>query len=127
MRNICQWNGHSRAEFISFGEYICIKKSLADNTHSEVGHMLVDIDHAMIGPGLLNLLAVASHNPGIAGNMTWLKRWGHDLALVAVKVTFATEDAIANYWTKGIMNCQAFIEIIGMLDENAMDMLWFIE
>ena len=127
MRNVRKSNGHGRAEFVGFGENIRIKKSFADNTHCDVCHVLVDIDNAIIEPDLLNLFAVVSHSPGIAGNMTWLERWGHDFALMAVEITFATEDAIADYGTKGIMNCQAFIKVIGMLDQDAMDMRWFIE
>ena len=127
MRNVRKSNGHSRAEFVGFGEYISIKKSIADYTHCDVSHVLVDIDNALIMPGLLNLFAVVPHNIGITYNMAWLERWGHDLALMTVKITFATEDAIADYGTKGIMNCQAFIKVIGMLDQDAMDMLWFIE
>src|SRR5947208_1244693 len=116
MRNILNSNGHGRAEFVSFGEHISVKKSFADNTHRDIGHVLVDIDNAIIEPGLLNLFAVVSYSLGITGNMPWLERWGHDLALMAVEITFATEDTIANDGTKGIMNCQAFIKVIGMLD-----------
>ena len=116
MRSILKSNGHGRTELVGFGENIGIKKSLADNTHCNVGHLLVDIDNALIMPGLLNLFAVLSHSLSIADNMTWLERWGHDLALMTVEITFATEDAIADYWTKSIMNCQAFIKVISMLD-----------
>src|SRR6266487_3672341 len=116
MRNICKSDGHGRAEFVGFGENIGVKKSFADNTHCDVGHVLVDIDNAIIEPGLLNLFAVVSHNFSIADNMTWLERWGHDFALMAVEITFATKDAIADYRAKGIMNRQAFIKVIGMFD-----------
>ena len=115
------------AKFVCFGENFGIKKSFADNTHCKVGHVLVDIDNAIIGPCLLNLLAVISHSLGIADYVAWLERRGHDLALVAVEITFATEDAITDYGTKGIMHCQTFVKVIGMLDENAMDMLRLIE
>jgi hypothetical protein len=95
---------------------VSIKKSFADNTHCKVSHVLVDVDKTIIGPCLLNLLTVMSHSLGIADNMAWLEWRGHDLALMAVEFTFATEDAIADYGTEGIMHCQTFIKVIGMLD-----------
>src|SRR5207244_12560583 len=105
-----------RAWFTRFSENISIRMSFANNTHCCVCLVLVDIDNAIIEPGLLNLFAVVSHSLGIAVNMTWLERWGHDFALMAVEITFATKDAIADYGAKGIMNCQAFIKVIGMFD-----------
>ena len=80
-----------------------------------------------IKPGLLDLFTVVSHDAGVAGNMAWLERWRHELALVAVEIAFATEDTITNCGTKGTMNGDAFVEVIGMFDQNALDVLGFVE
>ena len=56
-----------------------------------------------------------------------VERWGHELALVTVKIAFATEDAITNRGTKEMMDGDAFVEVIGMVDQNALDMLWCVE
>src|SRR5205823_2119991 len=54
-------------------------------------------------------------------------RWGYELTLMTVEITFATEDAVTNRGAKGIMDCHSFVEVIGMFDENALHMFWFIE
>jgi|GEM_PF-4793064 len=59
--------------------------------------------------------------------MAWLKGRRHELALVAVKIAFATKDTVTNGWAKSIMDCHTFVEVIGMLDQNAMNMLRFVE
>src|SRR5260370_33660964 len=127
MRNVRKSNGHGRAEFVGFGENISIKKCFTDDAHGEVGHLLIDIDNGIIRPGLLNLFAVMSHDTSIAGNMTRLERWGHELTLATMEFSFATEYAITYNGTEGIMNCQAFVEAISMLDQNTTDILWPIE
>ncbi len=38
-----------------------------------------------------------------------------------------TEDAVANQGAKGIMDCHTFVEVIGVLDQNALYVLWFVE
>src|SRR5574340_283745 len=97
VRDISKSSGHGHAKFTGFGEYIGIKKGLTDNTHGDVRHLLVDIDHAIVAPGSLNLLPVVSENACIIDNMAWLEGWRHDLALAAVEVAFAAEDAVADY------------------------------
>jgi len=87
----------------------------------------IDINDGPISPTLLDLLAKVSHDVGIAGNMAWLERWGYQLALVAVKIAFAAEDAITNHGAKDMMDGQAFVEVIGMFDQDALDVLWFVE
>ena len=89
--------------------------------------MPVDVNDGIIRPGLLDLFAVMAHDAGIAGNVAWLERWSHELALLTVEIAFATEDAVTNHGAKGIMDSQSFIEVIGMFNQNAMDMLWFVE
>ena len=118
---------HGRAKFIGFGEDIGIKEYFADDAHGEIGHVLIDVNHRPIGPGLLNVLAVMPHNVGIASNMAWLERWGHELALVTVEITFATRNAITDDGTTERMDGSAFVEVIGMFDQNAVDMLWCVE
>src|SRR5258708_10627887 len=127
MRHILSGDGRSCAEFVGFGEDICIKEHLADDTHSEVGHLLINVNRDTIRPGLLDLLTVMSHDIGIAGNMAWLKGWRHELALVTVEIASATEDAVTDDGTEDIMDCQAFVEVIGVFDQNAMDVFWFVE
>ncbi len=92
---------------------------LRGDAHSDTGHLLIDVYSCVISPGLLNLLAIFTNDLGITGHMTGLERWRHKLALVMVEVTSATEDAITDD--------HPFVEVIGMLDQNAMDMLWLIK
>ena len=127
LRSILHDDGHGRAQFVGFGEDVGVKERFADDAHGEIGHLPIDINDAPIRPGLLNLLAVVSHEVGIAGNMTRLERGGHELALVTVEIALATEDAITNHRAKAVMDCQAFVEVIGMFDQNAVDMLWCVE
>ena len=127
MRGVFSGDGHGCAKFAGLGENIGVKECLANDAHSDVGHLPIDINDATISPGLLNLLAIMSHDASIAGNMTWLERWSHEFTLVTMEITFATEDAIADYWTKGIMDGYALIKVIGMLDKNAVDVLWSVE
>ncbi len=127
MGYIFKGGGHGYTEFVGFGEYIGIKKRLTNNAHGDVRHLLVDIDNAIVAPGLLDLLTIVSEYICIAHNMTELEGRRHDFALATMKLAFAAEDAIAEDGTEGIMYCQTFIEVIGMLDENTMDVLRFIE
>jgi len=59
--------------------------------------------------------------------MAWLEGRRHELALVTVEIALAAEDTITDYGPEDIMNCQAFVEVIGVFDQNAMDVLWFVE
>ena len=59
--------------------------------------------------------------------MARLERWGHQLALVAAEIAFATEDAITNHGAKDMMDGLALVEVIGMFDQDAMDVLRFVE
>jgi hypothetical protein len=127
VRNILSGNGHGRTEFVCLGEDVGVKERFANDAHGQVGHLLVDVNAATIKPGLLDMLAVMAHDAGIAGNVAWLEGWGHELALLTVEIAFATEDAVTNHRAKGIMDGQPFIEVIGMFNQNAMDMLWFVE
>src|SRR5260370_16173216 len=127
MRNILHGDGHGSTQFVGFGEDVSVKERFADDAHGEVGHLPVDINAGTISPGLLNLLAVISHDINIADNMAWLKGRRHKLALVTVEIALATEDAITDYGPDQIMHCQAFVEVIGVFDQNAMDVLWFVE
>jgi len=44
-----------------------------------------------------------------------------------MEITFACEDAIAQSGAKGIMNGYTFVEVIGMFDQNTMDVLWLVK
>src|SRR5690349_24432786 len=103
MRDIFHGDRHGCAKFVGFSEDIGVKECFANDTHGDVGHMSIHINSDTIGPGLLNLLAVEAHNIGIAGDMTWLERWGHKFTLVTMEIAFATEDAVTYDRTKGIM------------------------
>ena len=46
---------------------------------------------------------------------------------MTVEIALATEDAIAKERAQEFMDGHAFVEIIGMFDQNAMNMLRFIE
>src|SRR5260370_5298627 len=127
MRNILHGDGHGRAQFVGFGEAVSDKERFAEDAHGEIGHLPVDVNAGTISPGLLNLLAVISHDINIADNMAWLEGRRHQLALVTVEIALATEDAITDYGPEEIMNCQAFVEVIGVFDQNAMDVLWCVE
>src|SRR5437588_9155713 len=127
MRDILVGDGHGCAKFAGFGEDVGVKEGFADDAHSEVGHLLVDVNDASIRPGLLDLFAVVSHDLGITGNMAWLEGRSYELALVTVEITFATEDAVTNCGAGGIMYGDAFVEVVGMFDQNALDVLWFVE
>src|SRR5437588_7133236 len=116
MRDILVGDGHGCTKFAGFGEDVGVKEGFADDAHGEVGHLLVDVNDASIRPGLLDLLAIVSHDVGIAGNMAWLEGRSYELALVAVEIAFATEDAVTNGGAEGIMNGDAFVEVIGMFD-----------
>ena len=100
VREIRNGGGHRCAKFIGFGKDIGIKERFADDAHGEIGHVLIDINHRTIGPGLLDVLAVMAHVSGVASNMAWLEGWSHELTLVTMEITFATEDAIPNDRTK---------------------------
>ena len=127
MRHVLVDDGHSCAEFVGFGEDVGVKERFADDAHREVGHVPIDIDDGPIGPTLLDVLAILSHDVGIASNMAWLERWGHQLALVTVEIALAAEDAIPNHGTKDMVDGQAFVEVVGMFDQDALDVLWFVE
>ena len=127
VREIRHGGGHRCAKFIGFGKNIGIKERFTDDAHGKIGHVLIDINHRTIGPGLLDVLAVMTYDSGVASNMAWLEGWGHELALVTMEITFATGDAIPNDRTTKRMDDSALVEVIGMFDQNAMDMLWFVE
>src|SRR5947209_4852245 len=127
MGDVLCGHGHGGTQFVGFSEDVGVEECFADDAHSEVGHLLVNIDHAPIKPGLLNLFAVVSHNIGVASDMAWLEGWGDELALVSVEIAFATEDAVTNRGAKGIVNGYAFVEVISMFDQNAVNVLWFVE
>jgi hypothetical protein len=76
---------------------------------------------------VLDVFAVMAHEIGIAGDMTRLERWGHQLALVTVKIAFTQEEAIAENGTNECMQANTFVKIVGMFDEDAMHVLWCIE
>jgi hypothetical protein len=59
--------------------------------------------------------------------MARLEGRSHEFTLVAVELSFATENAIANGWSEGSMDCYAFVKVISMFDQNALDVLWFVE
>src|SRR6266571_413025 len=127
MRDILINDGHRRSKLIGFRENIGIKQSFPNDTHGNNGHLLVDVNDAAIGPGLRDLLAIVTHDVGIGGNVAWLEGWRHQLALVTVEIAFAAKDAITNEGTKGVVNGHAFVEVIGMFDQNAVDVFWFVE
>jgi len=127
MREIRHGDGHGRAKFIGFGKDIGVKERFADDAHGEIGHVLIDVNNCTIGPGLLHMFAVIAHDLGISGNMAWLERRGHELTLVTVEITFATGNAIPDDGTTERMDGSAFVEVIGMFDQNAVDVLWFVE
>src|SRR5947209_17594383 len=94
MCGIFRSDSHSCSQFVGFGENIGIKERLADDTHGEIGHLPININDSSIRPRLLDLLTVMSHDIGIASNVTWLEGGSYELALMTMKITFTTEDAI---------------------------------
>src|SRR5947209_6693705 len=118
MGSILRRDGHRCAQLVSFSEDIGVEEHLADDTHSQIGHLPININDSSSRPCLLDLLAVMSHDLGVASNVTWLEGWSHKLALMTMKITFATEDAITYRGTKGIMDCLTFVKVIGMFDQN---------
>jgi len=59
--------------------------------------------------------------------MPGLKGRGHELALAPVELPLAAEDAIANGGPEGMMNGYAFVEVVGMFDQNAVEVFGFVE
>src|SRR5579883_366339 len=88
---------------------------------------MIDIDHAPIRPGLLNLLAVMPHDIRVAGNMARLEGRSHQLALATVKIALAAKDAVADDRAKDFVDGQALIEIVSVFDQNALNMLRPVE
>jgi hypothetical protein len=127
MGSILKDDGQGCAKFVGFAEDVGVKKRFADDAHGQVGHLPVDVDDGTINPGLLDLFAVIAHDLGIAGNMTRLEEGSHELALATVKIALATEDAITEKGTDEFMNSHAFVEVIGMVDQNAVNVFWFVE
>src|ERR1700676_3341293 len=127
MRDKFSGDSHRGTEFVGFGDDIGIKECLANNTHSQVGHVLIDINGAPISPELLDLFAILPHDVGITGYVTWLEGGSHELALLPMEITFACKNAIAQGSAKGIMNGHTFVEVIGMFNQNTMGVLWFVE
>jgi len=126
MREILNDDSHGLAEFIGFGKDIGIKERFADDAHGEIGHGLIDVNQDPIGPGLLDVLAVITHDLSIT-NMPWLERRGHELPLVTVEIIFSTENTITANGTTERKDGFAFVEVIGMFDQNAVDVLWCVE
>jgi len=52
--------------------------------------------------------------------MPGLERRSDKLTLAAVKIALTNENAVADQWLKSFVRHLAFIEIIGMFDEEAM-------
>ena len=65
-----------------------------------------------------------SYGIDIASNLAGLEGRGHQFALPTVKLPFADEETIA---CKGLMHQPSLVKIISMLDQNALDMFWFVE
>ena len=127
MGNILCDGGHGCTKFIGLGEDIGVKERFADDAHGEIGHLLIDINDGTIRPGLLNVFTVRAHHLGIASNMARLERGSHEFPLVAVKIALATEDAIAEDRTNELLDDLAFVEVIGMFDQNTVNMFRFVE
>lgn len=108
MSNIICDSGHGCTQFVSFAEDLGVKECFADDVHREIGHLLIDINNGTISPGLLNLFSVRDYHIGITSNVARLEGGSHDFPLAAVKITLATEDAIAQYRTKNVLNDYAF-------------------
>src|SRR2546421_4803458 len=123
MRKVRKGGGHGCTKFVGFGEDVSVKERFAYDTQSEVGHLPIDINHSPISPGLLDTLAVIAHAIGITDHMAWLERWSHELTLVTVKITLAREEAIPDYRREEAMDGYAFVEVIGMFDQNAVNVL----
>jgi len=87
----------------------------------------IDVNESTIRPGLLELFAVRAHDLGIPGNLVWLEGGSHQLALMTVEIAFARGEAIPNHGTGERMDDSAFVEVIGMFDQNTVDVPWFIE
>src|SRR5215469_9211752 len=116
--------GHGCTKFVGFGKEVGGKERFADDTHGEIDHLLIEINDGTISPGLLQVFTVRSHHLGIAGDMARLERGSHELALVAVKIALATEDAIAEDRTNALPDDHAFVEVVGMFDQNTVHMFW---
>jgi hypothetical protein len=89
--------------------------------------LLIDIYDSSIVPRLLDLLSIPSYALSVTSNMAWLKRWGDQFTLMAVEIALTTEDAIADYGTKDVMDGNTFIKVVGVFYQNAVNVLWPIK
>jgi hypothetical protein len=89
--------------------------------------LLIDIYDSSIVPRLLDLLSIPSYALSVMSNMAWLKRWGDQFTLMAVEIALTTEDAIADYGTKDVMDGHTFIKVVGVFYQNAVNVLWPIK
>lgn len=127
MREILCDSGHGFAEFVGFGEDISIKECFDDDAHGQVGHLSIDVNTTTTGPSLLDLLGISAHGVCIAGNMTRLERGSHELALVTMKISITRSKASTQDRAEDCTDSDAFVEVIGMVDQNALHVLWFIK
>ena len=88
----------------------------------------MDINHATNWPGLLEALTIIPYSIGITGDMAWLESWGHELALTAMLLAFATNDAVKDH-RRQVTTTQrdAFIEVARMLNQNALHVFGFVK
>jgi hypothetical protein len=59
--------------------------------------------------------------------MARLEGRSHNLALAAMELSLAAENAIADGRAKGIVDADAFIEIVSMFNQDAVNMLRAVE
>src|SRR5258708_2577658 len=124
MHGILVDTGHRCTELISFIEDISIEECFADNAHGEGDHLRIEVNDRAILPLPLEALSRLYHRLRIGGDMTWLKHRGHQFALVAMKLPFADEEAIA---TKCLMYELSRAKVIGMVNQDALHMFWSIK
>lgn len=63
----------------------------------------------------------------VTGDMARLEWRRHQLALMTMKCSLAAENAVANGGTKGIVNGIALVKVVGMLNQNVLNVLGPVE
>src|SRR5258707_4314619 len=115
---------HCRAKLVGFLQHIDIKEHLADNAHGQTDHFPIEINYRLIGPRTRDQLAILHNRLGVIDNVAWLKHRGNQLTLLAMKVAFGGEEAIA---LDGLMNQFAFGKSRAPVNQNCLDMLRLVE
>jgi hypothetical protein len=101
-----------------------IEEDLADDTHRETNHGVVDIDDHAVFPLLHDPLGIGHNGISVGSEVAWLKGRGHQLALPSMELPLADEKAIVVHRFAYEL---PFAEIAGMLDQDMLGMLGLLE